>query len=62
MNKLKLNVDALRIERFDVEPDLAADEGTVMGNQVTLQTCGPDTCYPQASCPTGSPCRRCVGF
>jgi hypothetical protein len=60
MKKLNLDVEALEIERFEVEPE-AADEGTVVANQRpgTLQTCGPDTCYPQASCITGSPCRKC---
>jgi hypothetical protein len=61
MKKLILDVDALRVVRFDVEPDVAADEGTVMGNQIgTWRSCGPNTCYPQASCDTGSPCRRCI--
>jgi len=63
MKKLNLDVEALVIERFDVEPE-GAREGTVVGNElpITFQTCGPDTCYPQASCITGSPCRKCAGF
>ena len=60
MKKLNLDVEALRIERFEVEPE-AAGEGTVVANQIgTWRSCGPDTCYPQASCDTGSPCRRCI--
>jgi hypothetical protein len=62
MKKLSLDLNALRIERFDVEPDAVAGEGTVVANQLpgTLRSCGPDTCYPQASCDTGNPCRRCI--
>lgn len=62
MKKLKLDMDALRIDRFDVEPEAAEGDGTVAGNESpgTWRSCGPDTCYPQASCDTGSPCRRCI--
>jgi hypothetical protein len=63
MSKLMLDVDALRVDRFDVEPETVAGEGTVLGNQIgTFNSCGPNTCYPQESCVTGSPCRKCVGF
>ena len=62
MKKLKLDVDALRIDRFEVEPEAVEAEGTVIANQtlLTRRSCGPDTCYPQASCDTGSPCQRCI--
>ena len=63
MKKLNLDVDALHVERFDVESDAVKREGTVLANETpgTFQSCGPNTCYPQASCITGSPCRKCVG-
>lgn len=60
MKKLKMKVEALEIDRFEVEPS-AAEEGTVVGNQIgTWRSCGPNTCYPEASCDTGSPCYRCI--
>jgi hypothetical protein len=61
MKKMKLDVGALRIDRFEVEPEMMEGEGTVIANQtlLTRRSCGPDTCYPQASCDTGSPCQRC---
>jgi len=64
MKKLKLDMDALQVDRFDVMPEAMEGEGTVVGNQtlLTLRSCGPNTCYPQESCDTGNPCRRCATF
>ncbi len=64
MKKLRLDVDALHVDRFDVESEAVEGEGTVVANQtlLTRRSCGPDTCYPQASCDTGSPCQRCITF
>jgi hypothetical protein len=61
MKKLGLDLNALRVDRFEVEPEVT-EEGTVVANELrlTLRTCGADTCYPQASCDTGSPCKPCV--
>jgi len=61
MKKLNLDVDALKVDRFEVEPAAVAGDGTVVANQLppTFRTCGPDTCYPQESCITGDPCQRC---
>lgn len=63
MKKLALDVNALRVERFEVEPEVA-EKGTVGANELlaTLRTCNctGDTCYPQYSCNTGSPCKLCV--
>jgi hypothetical protein len=63
MKKLNLDLASLRVDRFDVMPESAGDDGTVMANQIplTFQSCGPNTCYPQESCVTGSPCRKCAG-
>lgn len=38
MNKLKLDVDTLQIEQFQVEPEMKDGEGTVMGHSDTLYT------------------------
>jgi hypothetical protein len=63
MKKLQLDVNALRVERFEVQPEVA-EEGTVVANDLlaTLRTCNctGDTCYPQFSCNTGNPCKICV--
>ncbi|MFL5385182.1 MAG: hypothetical protein ACJ8GN_21905 [Longimicrobiaceae bacterium] len=62
MKKLALDVNALRVEGFEVEPQVT-EEGTVVANElVTLRTCActGDTCYPQFSCNTGNPCKPCV--
>ena len=63
MKKLSLDVNALRVERFEVEAE-AREEGTVVANELllTLRTCNctGDTCYPQYSCHTGNPCKACV--
>jgi hypothetical protein len=63
VKKLNLDPETLRVERFEVEPEAAASDGTVVANQLpgTWRSCGPNTCYPQASCDTGSPCFRCIG-
>lgn len=63
MKKLDLDVSALRVDRFEVEPEIT-ETGTVVANEamVTLRTCNctADTCYPQLSCNTGNPCKPCV--
>jgi len=63
MKKLELDLNALRVDRFEVEPEVA-EAGTVVANELllTLRTCNctGDTCYPQFSCATGSPCKPCV--
>jgi hypothetical protein len=64
MKKLNLDLNGLHVEKFEVEPDAEVRDGTVVANATpgTLRSCGPDTCYPQYSCATGSPCRRCVAI
>jgi len=61
MKKLDLDVNELCVDSFDVEPEVA-ENGTVVANELTLRTCNctGDTCYPQFSCNTGSPCKPCV--
>lgn len=61
MKKLDLDLNALQVDRFEVEPDVT-EMGTVVGNELTIRTCNctGDTCYPQFSCNTGSPCKPCV--
>jgi hypothetical protein len=63
MKKLNLDLNALRVERFEVESQ-DTEKGTVVANEllVTLRTCNctGDTCYPQFSCNTGNPCKPCV--
>ena len=63
MKKLNLDVDALRVDRFEVEPEVT-ETGTVVANEVlvTLRTCNctAETCYPNFSCNTGNPCKPCV--
>lgn len=56
MKKLRLDVDSIRVERFEATgPD--GLEGTVMGH-VTYSMCVGDTCPPAVSCNT-SPYRQC---
>jgi hypothetical protein len=61
MKKLDLDVTALRVDRFEVEPEITA-KGTVVANEfmLTLRACTGDTCYPQVSCNTGNPCKPCI--
>ncbi|HEX2203372.1 MAG TPA: hypothetical protein VHG91_08740 [Longimicrobium sp.] len=61
MKKLVLDMNALRVERFEVEPE-ESEKGTVVANELTFRTCNctGDTCYPQFSCHTGNPCKPCV--
>lgn len=62
MKKLRLNVEALRVDPFVVDPALQG-RGTVVGAN-TLQFCSPSDGYDYtcrlASCFTGSPCRKCA--
>src|SRR5688572_5746778 len=57
MKKLTLDMEALRVERFDVEPDALEGEGTVVANQIpgTWRSCGPDTCYPRPPATPATP-------
>lgn len=64
MKKLRLDVNALCVNRFEVSAEVM-DNGTVFANEVlaTFRTycgCTGDTVYPQFSCNTGSPCKPCV--
>ena len=56
MKKLRLDLDSIRVERFEVS---APDEldGTVMGF-VTYSMCVGDTCPPAQSCNTNAE-QRC---
>jgi len=62
MKKLQLDVEALRIEKFEVLPRELAGEGTVVGQDGALITewskCQQETCW-NGSCGTGNPCRQC---
>jgi hypothetical protein len=59
MKKLVLDLNALRVDQFAVEPEVG-ERGTAVANMVTIRTCTGDTCYPQLSCATGNPCKPCV--
>lgn len=53
--KLRLQIETLRVEQFEVQPASATDRGTVHGHQTQL----PDTCYCGAAGPS-EPYRFCV--
>lgn len=65
MNKLKLQLDDLRVDSFDTTP-AEKERGTVLGAQCTCYTqctCpGCDTCDETCGCYTGScPGESCIG-
>lgn len=45
MKKLKLQVDALRVETFPVIPPAAAERGTVRGNEAEAPTMPVEYCF-----------------
>jgi hypothetical protein len=53
--KLKLQVEKLSVEQFEVQPDSLVARGTVHG----LETQSPDTCNCGSLGPS-DPCRYCV--
>jgi hypothetical protein len=53
--KLRLQIETLHVERFDVQPEPAAARGTVHGHE----TQNPDTCNCGSLGPS-DPCRYCV--
>ena len=60
MNKLRLRLDDLLVDGFEVLPAEAGPAGTVKGAEaITAFTqCQQDTCW-NGSCGTGFPCRQC---
>ncbi|HKP74246.1 MAG TPA: hypothetical protein VJT67_01830 [Longimicrobiaceae bacterium] len=61
MEKLRLKLDDLRVDGFEVLPPDEAREGTVKGAEVVITAytqCQQDTCW-NGSCGTGVPCRQC---
>lgn len=59
MKKLRMELDEIRVERFETLPDEAA-EGTVVGNILITRTADCGSCIID-SCVTGSqrPCPNC---
>lgn len=62
MKKLKLDLDQISVNRFEVLPGNGV-AGTVEGAEMLVITqvytnCQQDTCW-NGSCGTGSPCRQC---
>ncbi|HEX6749328.1 MAG TPA: hypothetical protein VF092_18685 [Longimicrobium sp.] len=55
MNKLKLDVDTLRVDQFQVEPEMKDGEGTVLAHSDTLTY----TTYPIRYCPNMPATARC---
>ncbi|HSU15410.1 hypothetical protein [Longimicrobium sp.] len=55
MNKLKLDVDTLRVDQFKVEGAAAVAQGTVLANSDTLTY----TTYPIRYCPNMPASSRC---
>ena len=65
MKKLRLSVDSLRVDGFEVSPEIAVN-GTVMGRDnasVQPSGCFATQCYAvtcgDGSCPSGVPCKIC---
>ena len=61
MNKLKLRLDDIRVNGFEVLPPDEAGAGTVRGAELAITNftqCQQDTCW-NGSCGTGIPCRQC---
>jgi len=61
MNKLKLRLDDIRVNGFEVLPAEEAAAGTVRGAEALITNytqCQQDTCW-NGSCGTGVPCRQC---
>ena len=61
MNKLKLKIEDIRVNGFEVLPPEESGSGTVKGAEivVTINTgCEQYTCW-NGSCGTGMPCRAC---
>jgi len=62
MKKLRMNVDALEVEKFEVWPGSATKEGTVAGASLTRFNCetqGEDPTCRFGTCNTGEPCSYC---
>jgi hypothetical protein len=64
MKKLKLNVDSIRVDGFDVLPVEAASGGTVVGRGIPTvgtecPTRGEEPTCNLGSCNTGQPCSYC---
>ena len=57
MNKLKLKVDEIRVNGFDVLP-AGEVRGAEMAAITAATNCQQDTCW-NGSCGTGFPCRQC---
>jgi hypothetical protein len=61
MNKLKLRLDDIRVNGFEVLSPEVAGLGTVQGAEMPITNytqCQQETCW-NASCGTGVPCRQC---
>ncbi|HEV7586636.1 MAG TPA: hypothetical protein VGO40_00805 [Longimicrobium sp.] len=61
MNKLKLRLDDIRVNGFEVLPLAEYGLGTVKGAEALITAvtrCQQDTCW-DGSCGTGVPCRQC---
>lgn len=57
MKKLKLDVDALRVESFGSSVERAPEIGTVMGNDATSLCSGQPSCqYTVCYCPYSTVC------
>ena len=62
MKKIKLRIDDLKIDSFEIGPQVKLNKGTIKGNTDTLDA---DTCFGPScrACPTENPnptfCRTC---
>ena len=76
MRKLRLDLDALQVDSFTVEPDRVSTSGTVRGNaatgyDATCIPCEPQadplggtlvTCPPSVSDSADTACANCAGY
>lgn len=67
MRKVRLDMEALQVDRFDVLPAERAGKGTVVGQGGQTDGCsvGDYTCFEEftcymGSCATGRPCQACM--
>jgi hypothetical protein len=63
MQKLRLDIDAIRVVGFEVTPSEVTRQGTVVGREdfatLTCPTNGEDPTCRLGSCYSGSPCSHC---
>ena len=61
MDKIKLKLEDIQVNGFEVLPAAGTDAGTVRGAEMAITNytfCQQDTCW-NGSCGTGNPCRQC---